>query len=71
MLLDLKKIMDLSKFSVEDLKYYLEKNFPEYTKCHGTAKRDLTNEEILNRDYYRGRFVNHIEKKQIFNWELN
>ena len=41
----LKKIMEFSKFSDQDLKYYLEKNFPDYIKCFGTENRDLTTEE--------------------------
>jgi N,N'-diacetyllegionaminate synthase len=38
----------------------------------GKKFRDLTNEELLNRDYYRGRFASVIKKNRyIFNWETN
>ena len=67
----LKKIMEFSEYSEHDLKYYLEKDFPDYKKCFGTENRDLTNQELLNRDYYRGRFINHIKNKQVYNWDFN
>ena len=40
----------------------------------GTDTRDLTHEELLNRDYYRGRFASprpNLEDNShmIFNWE--
>ena len=36
----------------------------------GNKKRELSHEELLNRDYYRGRFASKdIEGKIIYNWE--
>ena len=35
----------------------------------GNSKRKLTNEELLNRGYYRGRFCNKYKNKEIFNWD--
>lgn len=35
----------------------------------GNPKRKLTEEELLNRDYYRGRFASFIDGKVIYNWE--
>ena len=40
----------------------------------GKPTRDLTNQELLNRDYYRGRFAsprknNKNSQNMIFNWE--
>ena len=28
-----------------------------------------SDEEILNRDYYRGRFVSKVKNREIFNWD--
>jgi len=37
----------------------------------GTTQRDLTPEELLNRDYYRGRFASKRENGEYwYNWEV-
>ena len=48
---------------------YINKNIPEFEEMKGTPLRDLSDEEIANRNYYRGRFCNKIKGKSIFNWE--
>ena len=35
----------------------------------GSENRELSAEELKNRDYYRGRFADHIENRTIYNWE--
>ena len=35
----------------------------------GDHKCELTHIEILNRDYYRGRFASYINGRWIYNWE--
>ena len=36
----------------------------------GNERRKLSHEELLNRDYYRGRFASKdINGKVIYNWE--
>ena len=32
-------------------------------------KRELTHKELLNRDYYRGRFCAKSSIRDIYNWE--
>ena len=41
----------------------------EYSIMKGHQTRALTPTEILNRDYYQGRFANHIGGKVMYNWE--
>tara|TARA_Y100000593_G_scaffold94742_1_gene195603 strand:+ start:1512 stop:2474 length:963 start_codon:yes stop_codon:yes gene_type:complete len=41
----------------------------EYQLMRGHKTRKLTHAEILNRDYYQGRFANHMEDKVVYNWE--
>jgi N,N'-diacetyllegionaminate synthase len=42
----------------------------DLVKVFGAEFKDLTHEELLNRDYYRGRFVSkNRDGSQIFNWE--
>jgi N,N'-diacetyllegionaminate synthase len=65
----LQQLRDFEKLSKEDQKSYLEEKVPMYEKTLGSAKRELSHEELLNRAYYRGRFCNKIKEKQIYNWE--
>ena len=43
--------------------------YPNWKETLGSAKRDLTHEEMLNRDYYRGRFASKVDGNPIYNWE--
>jgi len=35
----------------------------------GSANRKMSHTELLNRDYYRGRFASNVDGKWIYNWE--
>lgn len=65
----LKELVEFSKFSKEEQKRYIKENIPEYSIMIGLEKRTLTDEEELNRSYYRGRFATHIGNNVIYNWE--
>ena len=44
----------------------------QFSKIIGSPDRELTDEEILNRDYYRGRFIRQTNcKKIVYNWDKN
>ena len=73
------QVRELAQFSTlgskEQLKT-LEKEHPGLMeKLIGDPLRELSDEELLNRDYYRGRFATprfkgeHAASKMIFNWE--
>lgn len=48
----------------------LNKEYPQWQKSLGQANRPLSPAELLNRDYYRGRFATKQENgKFIYNWE--
>jgi N,N'-diacetyllegionaminate synthase len=50
---------------------YLAEHVPEREVMMGRQKRSLSDAELLNRAYYRGRFCNKIGERQIFNWEAD
>ena len=53
-----------------EIQNFIEENFKDYKKCLGVEQRPLTHEELLNRDYYRGRFASLNSKNEyIYNWE--
>lgn len=66
----LKELVALSRMTREELKGYIEANVPEYETMLGNSRRKLSAEELLNRDYYRGRFATKTpDGKTIYNWE--
>ena len=65
----IKKFDSLSKKGQET---YLNEIFPNNQITWGNQKRKLTDKELLNRDYYRGRFGNyHSDGSMFHNWEIN
>ena len=53
---------------------YIRKKYKkvELSKILGSSNRELTNEEMLNRDYYQGRFTSKTKWGKIaYNWDEN
>ena len=67
---DIKILKEFSKLTKKEQFSYLKQNFNfNLNQLKGKKFRELSEEEILNRDYYRGRFVSKIKNREIFNWE--
>ncbi|MCH2403732.1 MAG: N-acetylneuraminate synthase family protein [Nitrososphaerales archaeon] len=64
----LKNIVEYSKMKSDELSELI-KNIPDYYDMLGSKTHTLSEEELLNRDYYRGRFASKINEKTIYNWE--
>jgi N,N'-diacetyllegionaminate synthase len=52
----------------------MDEAHPDWRIMLGNAKRTLSDAELLNRDYYRGRFASQRAeskngRRMIFNWE--
>lgn len=65
----LRELSGFAKLPKEEQKKEVEKTIPEWRIILGQANRELTHTEMLNRDYYRGRFASNINGKWINNWE--
>ncbi len=65
----LQSLMAFSKLTRQEQEVYIKENIPEYNSMLGAASRKLSEEELLNRAYYRGRFCNKIKNRQVYNWE--
>jgi len=65
------EIIRFSKFSKQDQKKQLLEMGLNFNLIKGKKVRPLNSEELLNREYYRGRFVSFSknDKRQIFNWD--
>jgi len=65
----LRTIADFGSLPKSDQKLFLDQAVPELSSLIGKRTRSLSREEMLNRDYYRGRFCNKVAGQQIYNWE--
>ncbi len=65
----LKELNLFSNLDNDEQWSHINKIFPEWQITLGEESRDLSNEELLNRDYYRGRFINKNKNIEYFNWE--
>ena len=52
-----KDLIDMSKLDHKDIEKILDDLMPDWKKCIGNGSTDLSKEEMLNRDYYKGRFI--------------
>jgi N,N'-diacetyllegionaminate synthase len=54
----------------EDRAAYVNEHVGDYRVMLGKQHRKLSHIELLNRDYYRGRFASHrLDGSIIYNWE--
>ena len=65
----LKQLVEFAKLPKEEQKQYIKENIPEYDKLLGSPKTNLSHDEELNREYYRGRFAVKKNNHYHFNWE--
>jgi len=65
----LKELTDFAKLPRQEMLERAKEEIPEFNTMLGLAQRKLTHEEMLNRDYYRGRFASYIDGEWVYNWE--
>mgnify|MGYP002263023936 CR=1 FL=1 len=64
----LKNLIEYSTMKNDELYGYV-KQINNYETMLGSESHTLSDEELLNRDYYRGRFASKIDGRTIYNWE--
>lgn len=62
----LKELSEFAKLPVHERLARARQNIPEFDQMLGQEQRALSHTELLNRDYYRGRFASHVPQ---WNWE--
>jgi len=72
---DIQNLLKFGQLSKDDQLSHLIDIHPEWKQMQGIVERRLSDEEILNRNYYRGRFATprydgaHGQAEMVFNWE--
>jgi sialic acid synthase SpsE len=65
----LKELGAFARMPMEELDAVVDRQVPEYPVMLGHEQRELTPAELLNRDYYRGRFASRVGDRILYNWE--
>lgn len=65
----LKELSLFAKKSRYEMMQEISHNYPEWETSLGESNRDMTENELLNRDYYRGRFASVKDGNPVYNWE--
>lgn len=65
----IQEIVAFNNMNPTEQKQYIDENIPEYADMLGNETRELSDAELLNRAYYRGRFCNKDGEQQIYNWQ--
>jgi len=65
----LKELVAFAKLPAEEQMRQARTEIPEFSVMIGAAQRPLSPAELLNRDYYRGRFASAVDGEWVYNWE--
>ncbi|OGY45510.1 MAG: hypothetical protein A2744_02365 [Candidatus Buchananbacteria bacterium RIFCSPHIGHO2_01_FULL_44_11] len=65
----LKELIGFSRLTKVEQEQIINEQIPEWRIMLGQKNREMTQAEILNRDYYRGRFASLVDGQWIDNWD--
>ena len=66
---ELKELSDFARLSRAEMIQKINGEYPQWEQTLGKLTRPLSAEELLNRDYYKGRFASIVNDKHVYNWE--
>lgn len=65
----MRDLVTLAHLPLDEVRRYVKEEIQEANVMIGEEHRELTDEELLNRDYYRGRFASRLRDEYVYNWE--
>ena len=66
---ELRALAAFAKLPIDERRLIASREIPEWELVQGHQVRDMTHTEMLNRDYYRGRFASLVNNEWVYNWE--
>lgn len=63
------ELVRLARSERDEIQQYVDQEIGDYSIMMGSLERSLTPAELLNRDYYRGRFASKTGDEVIYNWD--
>jgi len=67
--MELKALREFANLEIAERREIVRRKIPNWSVFLGSANRTLSETEMLNRDYYRGRFASPASGGWIYNWE--
>ena len=65
----LKELRDFGNLDRNEQMESIKKEYPGWQEALGETTRPLSHAEMLNRDYYRGRFASSFNGEVVYNWQ--
>lgn len=66
----MKELVRVARMNRDELVDFVKSEVPEYQEMLGSETRQLSHTEMLNRDYFRGRFASKLSNGDwVYNWE--
>ncbi len=65
----LKELREFAELPRTERMAKIKSEYPDWMIALGKSQRSLSHTEVLNRDYYRGRFASKIGDQTVYNWE--
>lgn len=65
----LKEMREFADMSRGEMTRSISEEYPQWEEALGQNTRPLSHAELLNRDYYRGRFASMVDGRPVYNWE--
>lgn len=65
----LAELVRVARMDHDERTAWISKHVGDFSEMIGNDKRALTATEMLNRDYYRGRFASRTDDGFVYNWE--
>lgn len=62
-------LVQVAQMTPQERRAYVAEHIPDYGMMMGQPTRELSPAELLNRDYYRGRFASRVNGGWVYNWE--
>ena len=64
-----KELVEFSKLPKAEQTRQVKKLVPDIEPLLGAEQREMSKQELLNRDYYRGRFATRVGDDWVYNWQ--
>lgn len=65
----LRELREFASLPANERMHIAKESIPEWNAIIGVPTRKMSPQELLNRDYYRGRFASRVGNRWIYNWE--
>lgn len=63
------QLVNVARMTPDEREDWISNEVGDFSEMIGDVQRPLSETELLNRDYYRGRFASRVNDEFVYNWE--